>query len=63
MLRKGLQALLQIGDDTHSATEEEINIMLELNRKDVHRLQVVKAHFHIVRTKLVHVIKVRFLQS
>ena len=58
-----MQALLSTGNDTHSATEEETNIMLELNRRDIHRLQVVEVHFHIVRTKLVHAIEVRFLQS
>ena len=36
-LRKGLQALLRTSNDTHSAREEEINIMLELKWRDVHR--------------------------
>ena len=33
---KELQALLRTSNDTHSAREEEINIMLELKWRDVH---------------------------
>ena len=36
-LRKELQALLDTSNDTHSAREEEINIMLEFKWRDVHR--------------------------